>query len=240
MNNEEFKERLLKQNRFYNKTFTLEEKYKGLKYKILVKNKYGLCRILTSDLLYRNYQPKIQSALNKNEYFVNKAKEIHGDRYDYSESIYVNNKLKVIIKCKEHGEFLQSPDNHLRGKGCPKCGATNISKYQKGCPTGWNLINWENKAKNSNRFDSFKVYIIKIYDKYEEFYKIGRTFNSINDRFKYPGLLPYDFDIFKIYEGDAKDMFQLEIELKEKNKINKYIPNKKFGGMYECFKYIIL
>ena len=61
---------------------------------------------------------------NTNE-FINKAKEIHKDKYDYSKVEYVNNKIKVCIICPEHGEFFQSPDNHLRGQGCPKCGQMN-------------------------------------------------------------------------------------------------------------------
>ena len=56
------------------------------------------------------------------ETFIQKAKEIHGDKYDYSKVEYVNNKIKVCIVCPEHGEFWQRPDSHLYMKtGCPKC-----------------------------------------------------------------------------------------------------------------------
>lgn len=53
--------------------------------------------------------------------FVNKSKAIHTDRYDYSDSIYKNAHCKIIIVCREHGEFIQSPRHHLNGSGCPKC-----------------------------------------------------------------------------------------------------------------------
>ena len=53
--------------------------------------------------------------------FIKKAKEVHGDKYDYSKVEYVNNKTKVCIICPEHGEFWQTPDSHLRGGGCKKC-----------------------------------------------------------------------------------------------------------------------
>ncbi len=46
----------------------------------------------------------------------------HGDRYDYSEVNYVNMKTKIKILCKDHGYFLQNPDNHQRGFNCPNCG----------------------------------------------------------------------------------------------------------------------
>lgn len=48
-------------------------------------------------------------------------KNIHGDRYDYSKVEYKNTDTKVIIICKLHGEFLQRPDHHKNGIGCPKC-----------------------------------------------------------------------------------------------------------------------
>lgn len=54
--------------------------------------------------------------------FVFKARQIHGDKYDYSKINYVNSTSKIKILCPEHGEFLQSPHNHLKGFGCSKCG----------------------------------------------------------------------------------------------------------------------
>ena len=53
--------------------------------------------------------------------FVEKAKIIHNDRYDYSKVQYVNAHTKVCIICPEHGEFWQTPNNHLNGNGCPLC-----------------------------------------------------------------------------------------------------------------------
>ena len=53
--------------------------------------------------------------------FIEKAKKVHGDKYDYSKVKYINNHTKVCIICPEHGEFWQQPNNHLQGKGCIKC-----------------------------------------------------------------------------------------------------------------------
>ena len=52
---------------------------------------------------------------------VSKFKEVHGDRYDYSEVEYVNTHTKLRIICKVHGLFEQSSSNHLAGKGCGQC-----------------------------------------------------------------------------------------------------------------------
>ena len=57
--------------------------------------------------------------------FIEKAKAVHGGKYDYSKTEYVNVRTKVCIICPEHGEFWQRPGSHLRGIGCPKCGGTN-------------------------------------------------------------------------------------------------------------------
>lgn len=65
--------------------------------------------------------------LNTTE-FVDKAKQIHSSRYDYSKSFYINSHIKIEIICPIHGPFLQKPNNHLSGQGCWLCG---ISKRQK-------------------------------------------------------------------------------------------------------------
>jgi protein-arginine kinase activator protein McsA len=56
--------------------------------------------------------------------FIDKSKKIHGNKYDYSLVEYVNNKDKIIIICKKHGTFEQSPKEHISGCGCSKCGIT--------------------------------------------------------------------------------------------------------------------
>lgn len=55
------------------------------------------------------------------EEFIKRAKEVHGDKYDYSKVEYKNNKTPVTIICPIHGEFQQRPSNHLNGNGCKKC-----------------------------------------------------------------------------------------------------------------------
>lgn len=55
--------------------------------------------------------------------FIKKAQVIHRDRYDYSLVDYKKAKEKVIIVCKDHGAFNQTPNDHLSSHGCPTCGA---------------------------------------------------------------------------------------------------------------------
>lgn len=65
--------------------------------------------------------PKCSKRYMDTEYFVQKAREKHGNEYDYSKTVYKKNKEKVVITCKIHGDFLQDPNSHLQGCGCSKC-----------------------------------------------------------------------------------------------------------------------
>ena len=58
--------------------------------------------------------------------FIEKAKKIHGDKYDYSKVEYKGSKHKICIICPIHGEFWQTPNMHLRGNGCPRCAKMTI------------------------------------------------------------------------------------------------------------------
>ena len=58
------------------------------------------------------------------EKFVEEAKKLHGNRYKYDKVKYIGNKHKVIIVCPIHGEFEQTPNNHLKGQGCLACGGS--------------------------------------------------------------------------------------------------------------------
>lgn len=62
------------------------------------------------------------------EVFIDRAKQVHGNKYDYSNVDYVNNRTKVCIICPIHGEFWQAPDDHLGSKGCRKCGIERNKK----------------------------------------------------------------------------------------------------------------
>ena len=72
------------------------------------------------------------------EEFIERARKIHGDKYDYSKVEYVNFHTKICIICPEHGEFWQTPSHHLRNEGCPIC---NFSKLE---------LDIENFCKNNN------------------------------------------------------------------------------------------
>ena len=62
----------------------------------------------------------VKQKFNK-DFFIEKSKKIHNNKYDYSKVNYKNINKKVCIICPIHGEFTQTPYNHLKGSGCPLC-----------------------------------------------------------------------------------------------------------------------
>jgi hypothetical protein len=72
--------------------------------------------------------PKCAGRDKTKEEFIKQAQEVQGDKYDYSKVDYKGARTKVNIICPKHGEFLQTPNQHLRGTGCPSC---NESKGEK-------------------------------------------------------------------------------------------------------------
>ena len=65
------------------------------------------------------------------EDFIVKAKNIHGDKYDYSKVEYTKNNDPVIIVCDVHGEFSQIPMKHLSGHGCKQCRCASRDNKRK-------------------------------------------------------------------------------------------------------------
>lgn len=56
---------------------------------------------------------------------------IHGDKYSYDESTYVDAKTKMRILCPKHGEFWQTPNKHASKRGCPSCWKEKIGTLSK-------------------------------------------------------------------------------------------------------------
>jgi len=88
------------------------------------------------------------------EQFIEDAKKVHKDKYNYTKVVYISNKIKVYVICPKHGEFLVRPDHHLSGEGCPKC--ANISRYKNQRLTTLDFIKRAKEIHN-NRYDYSKV-----------------------------------------------------------------------------------
>jgi len=131
-------------------------------------HKHGEFKMPAGKLLKGSNCPTcvVERKTNDIEHFISKAKKVHGILYDYSRADYITAHKSIIIKCKTHGHFEQTPNNHIRGQGCPLCGEINRQ-----------LVN-----KDPNT--ACIVYYLKLKHNHLIFYKVGITTNSIKQRFR--------------------------------------------------------
>lgn len=90
------------------------------------------------------------SRMVNKETFVQKALEVHGDRYNYHKVVYEKSDIKVEIECRIHGTFLQTPNKHTQKRGCPKCAIKRSKILQR-------------KTKNSFMVDLENVWGVDFY-----------------------------------------------------------------------------
>ena len=180
--------------------------------------------------LIKNSANKIETG---KKLFEDKARKIHGNHYDYSETIYAGANSKASIICRKHGRFVQTISGHLTGEGCSKCGRERTIKASIENPTGWTLNDWVKTSETSRDFEGFRIYLLYLSGDTENFYKIGRTFTKLKVRTR---TIPYEVTlIHEIRNEDPKIIFDLENELKRKYKSFKYLPDLIFAGRQECF-----
>ena len=88
------------------------------KQELIYKDKYRFRDAITENAPCRKCRVPNRSSL---EEFVKKARVVHGNKYDYSQVVYVNSRERINILCPIHGEFSQCPVRHISGDGCVKC-----------------------------------------------------------------------------------------------------------------------
>ena len=100
------------------------------------------------------FETSLEKRTKSTEDFINEARKIHGDKYNYSKVKYVNMKTKVCIICPIHGEFWQTPLNHLNSNGCYSCGRDDYAKTHNK-----SIFQFINEAKNvhGDKYDYSKV-----------------------------------------------------------------------------------
>jgi len=90
--------------------------------------------------------------------FISNSISMHGNKYDYSKTEYVNNKTNVTIICPEHGDFPTSPHNFLKGSGCPKC----ANKFRSYTSETWIL---KAKSIHGDEYNYSKVKYVNAHKK---------------------------------------------------------------------------
>jgi hypothetical protein len=107
--------------------------------------------------------------------FIDNAKDIHGNRYDYTKSIYQGTRDKVIVLCKTHGEFVVTPNDHIsKQSGCPKCSGkkkhTNNEFIEKA-----NKVHSDEYDYSLTKYKNLDTKVKIICNKHGEFEQTGRA-----------------------------------------------------------------
>jgi hypothetical protein len=164
------------------------------------------------------------------ENFIRDARLRHGMKYDYSQTIYVNNHTPITVICHEHGPFQVTPINHLKASGvdCQKCGFMKLpgsyfNKYFKRHP--------ENKNKPST------LYFVQFTDNTTKFsfYKLGVTTQNIEQRFAAPQYSKFTITLIWKSDGPLIVTCGLERHLKRIFSVVRTKASYKFHGSTECF-----
>lgn len=139
------------------------------------------------------------------EDFIEKAKAIHGNKYDYFYSVYVTAKEKIMIKCPKHGIFLQTPDGHLQGRGCKDCALEIKRNYKHGLSNDPLYRVWKSmmrrcndkKWKSAYKYEGIEV--SKNLSDIHYFFEYAKTIEGY-DKFLSDGWTLDRIDTYKGYE----------------------------------------
>lgn len=153
---------------------------------------------------------------NTLESFVRKAREVHGDTYDYSKVEYTDNKTHVTISCPKHGDFKQRPDRHLTGTGCPLCGIDKKKRLIRGVAENDTCI-----SRSESSFKSWNGILKRCFPISEHEKKIFRSYSGCkicDDWLKFSNFL-------KWYQENAVDGYVIDKDLFSSPDEKKYSPD---------------
>lgn len=215
----------------------LEDEYKNNKsYITIICPLHGDFKQRISKHLEGNSCPKCShnSKPYTNEEWINLAIKKHGNTYDYKNVIYKTQKDKVMITCKIHGNFFQSPKDHLQGCGCPLCKESHLEKSIRSILDN-NNISYEYECKKfttSNKSIDFYLpqYKIAIECQGEQHFKSVEFFGGTNKLEE-----TIRRDICKYEELVENGINTLYVSNKRYEKISQ---NKKFNSIYKNLMFI--
>ncbi len=164
---------------------------------------------------------RLSSQKSNTKEFLEKAKAVHGSTYIYSKSEYVLNNLPLIITCPHHGDFLQRPNGHLLGAGCPVC--ANLGPLYK------------DMDKDECRKVKCSIYLIKMYNDSESFFKVGISRLPRRRLLDLASESGYKVECLELFKGNLFDCVTVEHKTFSHFSSFKYPPLALFSGHTECF-----
>lgn len=171
--------------------------------------------------------PKCAGNIQKtNDEFITDSIRVHGNIYDYSKSVYNGVFNKVTIICHEHGEFNQTPDNHINSKqGCPFCGSAGT----------YNKRFFEDNPELRNITSI--LYLMEFINQDEKFLKVGITKKNTKKRWAGEKSGIYDTSIIVEKTLPLYEAWSIEQEILSEYKDRRHFPMEKFSGHTEAILY---
>lgn len=166
--------------------------------------------------------------------FLDKAREVHGDKYSYENVEYTLSQAKVPITCPDHGEFKQTPNKHLLGQGCPKC-TPDVGIFS--------FKTWSQEKLLEHFMDNAGLacscYLLRIEFENEFFYKVGITTRDINERLTEirKRSKPSVVALVAIFESNYLKSHYMEYRVLDELQKDGYKPSRQFKGWTECFEF---
>lgn len=157
--------------------------------------------------------------------FIQAAMDKHGDTYDYSKVDYEHSGKKVIVICRHHGQFRQTPSGHLAGSGCKKC----------------NLLGGLNEADFSRhpekKYLPATLYLLEMREASGSFAKIGITTKTVKQRYAYRKQFGHlTINELRTISGSQYEVWKAEQTIKLTHCKMNFVPMIPFGGDTECFQ----
>lgn len=138
--------------------------------------------------------------------FINKANKIHNNKYSYNNCNYINAKTEILITCDNHGDFYQTPNAHLSGKGCSQCSHT-ISKPSQ---------LWLNQLNIPKNYREIKLKLNGILYKLDAYDPINKIVYEFNGDFWHGNPELYGLnDINPIAKKTFGELYRKTLEKKE-------------------------
>ena len=187
--------------------------YKAMKQKMLFKTKFGLVSF-APDALIHGSVPSVRSAVDRKDYMRNQLLYLYDNKYDFKILSTNRHEGKCILICPEHGEVEIDNDYIFEGCGCLKCNT-----------------NWEK---------SDTLYVVKLTNSQESFYKLGITHldnKGRPKRYKQYRKLGYEVEELYLHTFDSyQACFDKEFQLKQLIKPHLYQPKVWANdSSTECF-----
>jgi len=174
-----------------------------------------------------------------NTEFIQKAQNIHKNKYDYSKVDYLSNKEKIKIICPIHGEFEQRADIHLFGQGCPKCANTQITSTTEEFIIKAQLIHGNKYDYSKVDYINSKKHVIIICPIHGEFLQLPNGHlngNGCLECKKEISTSSYELELQNFIKSLNIDYIFQDRKILNGQELDIFIPSKKvaieFNGLY--------